>query len=55
MKMISKELTFVCIAKATFGEVQVHLDDEGTHVLSRDIINETPSNQFFVYVLYFLI
>jgi hypothetical protein len=58
MKMISKELTFVCIAKATFGEFQVHLDDEGTYilyVLSREIIDETPSNQFFVYVLYFLI
>jgi hypothetical protein len=29
MKMIRKELTFVCIAKATFGEFQVHLDDGG--------------------------
>ena len=29
MKMISNELTFVCIAKATFGEFQVHLDDGG--------------------------
>jgi hypothetical protein len=29
MKMISKELTFVCITKATFGEFQVHLDDGG--------------------------
>jgi len=29
MKMISDELTFVCIAKATFGEFQVHLDDGG--------------------------
>jgi hypothetical protein len=25
----SKELTFVCMAKATFGEFQVHLDDRG--------------------------
>lgn len=55
MKMISKELTFVCIAKATFGEFQVHLEE--TYVLyiyyrEKSLTKHRQINSSYMYYIF---